>query len=64
MGELGYTYIVSLEVSEWEKPFRRSRRRCEDQIKVNVKAIGYRVVTQDRVQWRDVVITEINIRVP
>lgn len=64
MGKMRNAYTVSLEVSEWEKPFRRSRHRWEDTIKANVEEIGCEVVTQDRVQWWDVVITEINIRVP
>jgi hypothetical protein len=64
VGEMRNIYKVSLEVSEWEKPFGRSRRRWGDKIKTNIKEIGCEVVTQDRIQWRKVVITEINIGLP
>jgi hypothetical protein len=46
-----------------------SRHRFEDSIKADLKEIGWSVVdcihlAQDRVQWRALVNTEINLRVP
>jgi hypothetical protein len=47
----------------------RSRRRCEDNIKMDLGAIGWRGMdwidlAQDRGHWRALVTTVINRRVP
>jgi hypothetical protein len=51
-----------------EEPLRRSRRRWEDIIRINLREVGWEVVgwihlAQDRDQWRALVNT-MNFRVP
>jgi hypothetical protein len=52
-----------------KKPLGRSRRRWEDNIRIDVREIGWEVVdwmnmAEDRDQWRTVVNTVMNLRVP
>jgi hypothetical protein len=54
---------------EGKRPLGRSRRRWEDNIKVDLRDIGidgenWIQLVQDRVQWRAFVNTVINLRVP
>jgi hypothetical protein len=54
--------------SDGNRPLGRSRRRWEDNIKMNLREIGidganWIQLAQDRVQWRAVVNTVINLRV-
>jgi hypothetical protein len=54
---------------EWKRPLERPRRRWEDNIKMNVKEIGWEGVewmhvAQDRDQWRAVVNTVMTLRFP
>jgi hypothetical protein len=51
------------------REFRRSRRRREDNIRMDLMEIGWEGVdwihlAQDRDQWRAVVNTVMNLRVP
>jgi len=52
-----------------KKPLGRSRRRWEDNIRIDLREIGWEVVdwmnmAEDRDQWRTVVNTVMNLRVP
>jgi hypothetical protein len=54
---------------EGKRPLRRPRRRWVDNIKMNLREIGWGGMgwidlTQDRDQWRALVNTVMNIRVP
>jgi hypothetical protein len=54
---------------EWKKPLGRPRRRWEDDIRMDLREIGWEVVdwkhlTQDRGQWWGFVNTVMNLRVP
>jgi hypothetical protein len=55
--------------TEGKTPQRRPRRRYEDNIKMDVRDIGWGGVdwihlTQDKDQWRALVNTVMNLRVP
>jgi hypothetical protein len=50
-------YRVLVERAEGKRPLRRTRRRWEDNIKMDLREIGidgtnWIQLTQDRVQWR------------
>jgi hypothetical protein len=52
-----------------EPPLGRPRRRWEDNIKMDLREIGFGAVdwihlAQDRDRWRDLVNTVMNLRVP
>jgi hypothetical protein len=54
---------------EGKKPLGRHRRRCEDNIKIDLKEIGWGSMdwidlAQNRNQWRALVNTVMNLRVP
>jgi hypothetical protein len=54
---------------EGRRPLGRPRRRCADNIKIDVREIGWDGVdwidmAHDRVQWRALVNTVLNLRVP
>jgi hypothetical protein len=55
--------------SEGKRPFGRPRRRWVDNIKINVREIGWDgldwiYLSQDRDEWRALVNTVMNLRVP
>jgi hypothetical protein len=55
--------------AEGKRPLGRSRRRWEDNIKMDLRGIGWGGMdwidlAQDRDQWRALVNTVINLRVP
>jgi hypothetical protein len=55
--------------SEGKISFVRTRRRWEDNIRVDVREMGWKSVdwihlTQDRDQWRSLVNTVMNVSVP
>jgi hypothetical protein len=57
------------EKPEGKRPLGRSRRRWVDNIKMDLREIGWDGVdwmdmTQDRDQWRALVNTVLNLRVP
>jgi hypothetical protein len=62
-------YGALVEKSEGERPLRRTRRRREDNIKINLRemewsGVDWIYLTQDRDQWRDLVNTVMNLWVP
>jgi hypothetical protein len=69
MGEGRGIYRVLVGRLEGKRPLGRSRRRCEDNIKMDLREIGIDGVNwiqlaQDRVQCRAFVNTVMNLRVP
>jgi hypothetical protein len=62
-------YRVLVERPEGKRPLWKLRRRWEDNIKMDLREIGidganWIQLAQDRVQWRDLVNTVLNLRVP
>jgi hypothetical protein len=69
MGEGRGVYSVLVARAEGKRPLGRSRRRWEDNIKLDLREIGidganWIHLAQDRVQWRAFVNTVMNLRVP
>jgi hypothetical protein len=69
MGQGRGVYRVLVGRPEGKRPLGRSRRRWEDNIKMDLREIGidgsnWIQLVEDRVQWRDFVITVMNLRVP
>jgi hypothetical protein len=68
MGEMRNAYKILVGKSEGERPFGRSRRRLEDNIRMDLTGIGWEVLNwihlaQDVDQWRILVNTVMNLRV-
>jgi hypothetical protein len=69
MGEMGNAYKILIGKPEGKRPLGRRRLRWEDSIRIDLKEIGRKIVdwmhlAQDRDQWRAVVNTPVNLRVP
>jgi hypothetical protein len=69
MRETKNAYRMLMGKPEGKRPPRRSRRRCVDNIKIDLREIGWGGIdwidlTQDRDQWRTLVNTVLNIVVP
>jgi hypothetical protein len=69
MGEGRGVYRVLVGNPEGKRPLGRPRRRCKDNIKLDLREIGIDGVNwvhlaPDRVQWRAFVKTVMNLRVP
>jgi hypothetical protein len=69
MGEKGNAYRILVGKSEGKRPLGRPRRKWEDNIKMDIREIGWGGMdwidlAQDRDQWGALVNTVINIRVP
>jgi hypothetical protein len=69
MGEKMNAYRVLLGKPEKERPLGRPRRRWVDTIKMDLREIRWNAVdwidmAQDRNQWRVLVNTVLNLRVP
>ncbi|KAJ4434116.1 hypothetical protein ANN_16436, partial [Periplaneta americana] len=67
MGESRNAYRVLVGRSEGKRPFGRPRRRWEDNIKMDLREVGYDGrdwinLAQDRDQWRAYVRAEMNLR--
>jgi hypothetical protein len=68
MGEVRGAYILVVR-PEGRRPLGRPRRRWEDNIKMDLREIGFGDVdwihlAQDRDRWRTLVNTVMNLRVP
>jgi hypothetical protein len=62
-------YSISVGKPEGKRPHGRPRSRWEDNIKIDLKEIGYVGVdwihlAQDREQWRALVSTVMKLRIP
>jgi hypothetical protein len=69
MGEVRSAYNILVGRPEGRRPLGRPRRRWEDNIKMDLREIGFGGVdwihwTQDRDRWRALVNTVKNLRVP
>ncbi|KAJ4444847.1 hypothetical protein ANN_06644 [Periplaneta americana] len=69
MGESRNAYRVLVGRLEAKRPLGRPRRRWEDNIKMNLREVGYDGgdwinLAQDRDQWRAYVRAAMNLRVP
>jgi hypothetical protein len=69
MGEVRGAYNIMVGRPEGRRPLGRPRRRCEDNIKMDLGEIGFGYVdwihwAQDRDRWRALVNTVMNLRVP
>jgi hypothetical protein len=68
-GVKGNTYSILVGKSEGKRPVGRPRRRWVDNIKMDLREIGWDDVdwtdlTQDRDQWRALMNTVMNLGVP
>jgi hypothetical protein len=69
MGEKRNAYRILVGKPEGRRPLGRPRRRWVDNIKIDLREIGWVGMywidlAQDRDQWRTVVNTVMNLRVP
>jgi hypothetical protein len=69
MGETRNAYSILVGKPEGKRPLGRLRRRCVENIKIDLRGIGWDDVdwidlAQDRDQWRTLVNTVMNLRVP
>jgi hypothetical protein len=69
MGEVRGAYNILVGRPEGSRPLGRLRRRWEDNIKMDLREIGFGDVdwihlAQDRYRWQDFVNTVMNLRVP
>jgi hypothetical protein len=69
MGEVRGTYNILVGRPEWRRPLVRPRRRWEDNIKMDLREIGFGDedwihLAQDRDRWRALVNTVMNLWVP
>jgi hypothetical protein len=69
MGEKRNAYRILVGKPEEKRPLGRPRRRCEDNIRMDLREIGWGGtdwidLAQDRDQWRALVNTVLNLRDP
>jgi hypothetical protein len=68
MGEKRGAYRILVGRPEGRQPFERPRRRCEDNIKMDLEEVGWGMdwieLAQDRGRWQAVVNAVMNLRVP
>jgi hypothetical protein len=68
-GKKRNAYRILVGKPEGKKPLERHRSRWEDDIKMDLREIGWGGMdwidlVQDRDQWRSLVFTVMNLRVP
>jgi hypothetical protein len=66
MEEMRYVYKILAGIHEGKRPLAKLRRKSEDNIRMDLREIGWEVVdwiylTQDRDQWRAVANTVMNL---
>jgi hypothetical protein len=69
MGEGRGAYRILVGRPEGRRPLGRPRRRCEDNIKMDLQGVGWLGIdwidmAQDRDRWRAFVSAVMNLRVP
>jgi hypothetical protein len=69
MGDKGNAYRILEGMPKRKRPLRRPRRRWVDNVKMDLREIGWDSkgwidLAQDRYQWRALVNTVTNLRVP
>jgi hypothetical protein len=69
MGEVRSAYNILVMRPEGRRPLGRPKHRWEDNIKMDLREIGFGDVdwihlAQDRDRWRALVITVMSLRVP
>jgi hypothetical protein len=69
MGEEKNAYRILVGKPEGKRPLGRPRRKCVDNIKMNLREIGWDGIdsinlAQDRDQWRALLNTVLNFGVP
>jgi hypothetical protein len=69
MGEKRNAYNILVRKPEEKRPFGRPKRKWEDNIRTDLREIRWKGVDrmylpQDTDQWRDIVSTVMNLRVP
>jgi hypothetical protein len=62
-------YNILVERPEWRRPLGRPKRRWKDNIKMDLREVGFGNVdwihwAQDRDRWRALVNTVMDLRVP
>jgi hypothetical protein len=69
IGEKRNGYTIFVGKPEGKRPLGRPRRRCEDNVRMDLREIGWGGMdwiglAQDRNQWRAPINTVIKLRVP
>jgi hypothetical protein len=64
MGKEGNAYGLLVGKTEGKIPLGRPRRRCVDNIRMDLGEVGWGDVAQDRNRWRAPVNSVLNLRVP